>query len=195
MFPNRDPTSQTLARALSQDWLHWSVSRRGPPWVDWAARLLTATGGLCWRFSQSVFSERSRLEKEETVRLEAGRWKEEGEGTVRLGGGRWKEDAAPALGQGLAVRNQYGKMLLYATRAAPMRPLCRVGVVPMEYPKMLACGYSARARCGARVGCWANWLISACRSSTCAPVRARVCVALQARYRARRGDATILGRF
>ena len=116
MFPsNRDPTSQTLARALSQDWLHWSVSRRGPPWVDWAARLLTATGGLCWRFSQSVFSERSRLEKEETVRLEAG---------------RWKEDAAPALGQGLAVRNQYGKMLLYATRAAPMRPLCRVGVFP-----------------------------------------------------------------
>ena len=181
MFPsNRDPTSQTLARALSQDWLHWSVSRRGPPWVDWAARLLTATGGLCWRFSQSVFSERSRLEDE-----------------GMLGAGRWKEDEGQPLpcGRGWLSDIINGKMLLYATRAAPMRPLCRVGVVPMEYPKMLACGYSARARCGARVGCWANWLISACRSSTCAPVRARVCVALQARYRARRGDATILGRF
>ena len=110
------------------------------------------------------------------------------------GGRKMKGSPCPAAGVGCPISST--EKCYYMLRAQRQCALCAGSEFsPMEYPKMLACGYSARARCGARVGCWANWLISACRSSTCAPVRARVCVALQARYRARRGDATILGRF
>ena len=78
--------------------------------VDWAA---LPTYGLRWRFT--VFSERSRLEDE-----------------GMLWAGRWKEDEGQPLpcGRGWLSDIINGKMLLYATRAAPMRPLCRVGVFP-----------------------------------------------------------------